>query len=122
MFKGLKINTAIIICVAFLFRLFSLSLSFISSSNESTATCVIKKGTSFVESEKNPKPIFTDLMFSEEDPDDEKEHKSFTPVLLESFSGLTICGIGNQVKAIARGKHFACTPSRRRIEFCVFRI
>jgi hypothetical protein len=129
MFKGLKINIVIIICVAFLFRLFSLSLSFVSSSNESNSlinpclTYVAKKGASLVESEKNSKSVYTDLVFSEEDPDDENEHKSFTPILLESFSGLTVCCIGNHFKAITpSNKHFAYKSSQRRIEFGVFRI
>lgn len=126
MLKGLKINIAIIVCVAFLFRLFSLSLSYISSSNESNtlaSACVAKKGTSLVESEKNSKSIFTDLVFSEEDPDDENEYKSFIPILLESFSGLTVCSIGSHFKAITpSNKHFAYKSSQRRIEFGVFRI
>jgi hypothetical protein len=129
MFKGLKINIAIIICVAFLFRLFSLSLSSASSPNESNIpestylTYVIKKGTSFVESEKNSKPIFTEIIFSEEDPDDENEHKSFTPILLESFCSLTVRSIESHVKAITPiNKHFASNSSQRHLEFGVFRI
>ncbi|MBP9068081.1 MAG: hypothetical protein KBG47_01145 [Bacteroidia bacterium] len=129
MFKGLKINIAIIICVAFLFRLLSLSLSFVSSSNESNSlastsyTYLAKKGSSLVESEKNSTSVFTDLVFSEEDPDDENEYKSFTPVLLEYFSGLVVCCIGNHVKATTpSNKHFAYNSSQRRIEFGVFRI
>lgn len=129
MFKGLKINIAIIICVAFLFRLFSLCLSFISSSNESNnlssayLTSVTKKGIVHVAPLKNSKFIYTDVVFSEEDTDDENEQKSFAPTLLESFVGLTLCSIGNHVKAITpSNKHFACNSSQRRLEFGVFRI
>lgn len=129
MLKGLKINIAIIVCVAFLFRLFSLSLSFVSSSNESNTlasaylTSVSKKGIVHVAPLKNSKSIYTDVVISEEDPDDENEHKSFTPILLESFCGLTVCSIGNHVKAITpSNKHFACNSSQRRLEFGVFRI
>lgn len=128
MFKGLKINIAVVICVAFLFRLFSLSL-FVSSSNESialtsvNASTLTKKGMIHVEPVENSKSIFTDVVFSEEDVDDENEHRSFTPILLESFNGLTLCCIGSHVKAVTpSNKHFACNSSQRRLEFGVFRI
>lgn len=128
MYKGLKINIAIIVCVAFLFRLFSLSLSFVSSLNEQesntvASTSVIKKGIVNVAPLKNSKSIYTDVVISEEDPDDENEHKSFTPILLESFCGLIVCSIGSHFKAITpSNKHFACNSSQRRLEFGVFRI
>lgn len=127
MYKGLKINTAIIICVAFLFRLFS--LSFVSSSSESNTlasaylTSVTKKGIVHVAPVKKSKSIYTDVVISEEDSDDENEHKYFTPILLESFSGLTVCSFVSHFKAITpSNKHFACNSSQRRLEFGVFRI
>lgn len=129
MFKGLKINTAIIICVAFLFRLFSLSLSIASTSSENPAltstiaTSSVSKTTSLVESEKSSKSIFTEVVFSEEDPDDENEFKSFTPVLLETFCNVTLNNNKSHLQAITpSNKHFTCNSSQRHLEFGVFRI
>lgn len=129
MFKRLKINTAIIICVAFLFRLLSLSYGFISPPNEGNALlntgckCAIEKGTSLIGSEKDSKSIYTDVVFSEEDADDENEQRSFTPVLLECFSGIDVYSIGSHVRAITpSNKHFVYNSSQRHLEYGVFRI
>ncbi len=130
MLKGLKINIAILICVAFLFRLFTLSSGFISSLDEaqdlhtkSNYAFITKKETAHIEPLTNSQSSYSDLEFSEENSDDENEFKVQTPFILQSFCAPVQYSIIKQEGVITpSNKHYIRSSSQRHLEFGVFRI
>lgn len=120
MLKGLKINTAIIICVAFLLRLFTLSVGFVSSANEQGGNTVAHIQ---VEPLKKSEASYSYIEFSEEDSDDKNENKFHAPLLLESLYAPVQNNVKGQIIAITpSNKHYVYNSSKRHLEFGVFRI
>lgn len=130
MLRKLKINTALIICVAFLFRLFTLSAGFISSLDDQQNThlkgyyaFITKKEITHIEPVTNSQTSYSDLEFSEEDSDDENEFKLHTSFILELFSAPIQHSVIKQIAVITpSNKHYLCSSSQRHLEFGVFRI
>lgn len=129
MLRKLKINTALIICVAFLFRLFTLNAGFISALDDQQNihakgyyALITKKEIIHVEPVTDSKVSYSDLEFSEED-SDENEFKIYTSLLLESFYAPIQHSVIKQIAVITpSNKHYISSSSQRHLEFGVFRI
>ena len=121
MTKGLKINTALLICVAFIFRLYSLSAGFVNMQSASRVSFVNSKIK--FEAGKTTQTSFSELQFSEEDSVDENEHKISNPLVLDLIHSSDEVAIIKQVVAISpSNKHYSGHSYRRHVEFCVYRI
>lgn len=129
MFFGLKINTALLICLAFIFRLIFVSAGNISSlhsqnsnSNKKQFSFAFKKRRNIDPFDNSATPKYSAVEISEEDSDDEAQHKLATPLLIQ-FNALVIGNAKCQIRAISPfNKHYTYNSAQRHLEFRVFRI
>ena len=132
MFKAIKINTAVLICTAFIFRLLFVNIGLISTLNNNQHNGNIKRHFASIIKKRRKQfdPITSCKNFGystvealEEDSNDEELFKSnFLPLLFLFYSK-----IENEINAILKkitsfNKHFSYSSSYRYVEYRVFRI
>lgn len=130
MTKVLKINIAFVLCASLFFRLFFLSIDFISpnskwnKSSEPHLTCNSGHDEeAVVECLKLQSFLLAEIEVSEKDCDDENESKDQASHSLGYFSSHFIYKLSQQTQAVSpSNKHFAFNSTRRYLEFRVFRI
>lgn len=132
MLPSTKINTAVIICAAFIFRLLFVNIGLVSSLNTSQNNSTIKRHFSTVikKRRKNFDPITNSKNFGysvveilEEDSNDEEQFKLNPFLILFIFYSKIESKIQNVLKKITPfNKHFSFNSSNRHVEYRVFRI
>lgn len=126
MLNRLKINIAVIICLAFLFRLFSFSIGYLSFSSEqqvSNSFYTVKNSQTQIDPLQKSEIPYSDIEFSEEDSDDDNELKFHASFLLELFYVPVQHKLIKQVPVITpTNKYFTSSSFQRHLEFGVFRI
>ena len=128
----LKINTATLICFAFIFRLLFVNIGIVSSLNTIQGNHHLKTGYSNVlkQSGKSIEPLtkpvnfgFSPLEILEEDSDNDHHFKLNPYTLVHFFHPKIECKIKNTLKTITPfNKYFSYKSSYRYIEYQVFRI
>lgn len=129
MIPGLKINTAMMICFAFIFRLLFVSAGTVSSINAHTAAAkkniaiaLKNRKTQIDPVENTTTPKYSAVEISEEDSDDEVQHKISTPLLMQ-FNFSVADNIRTLIQPISPfSKYYTCNSVQRHVEFRVFRI
>lgn len=132
MFRRLKINTAVLICTAFVFRLLFVNIGLVSSLNTSHNnstikhhfSSIIKKRRKQFDPTTSSKTIgFSVVEITEEDSNDEEQFKLNPFTLFCVFYSKVESKITNVLKNITHfNQHFAFNSSHRYIEYRVFRI
>jgi hypothetical protein len=132
MLRGLKINTAALICVAFIFRLLFVNIGLVSSLNTSQNNSTIKRlfSTVIKKRRKQFDPItsskntgYSTVEILEEDSNDEELFKLNPFPLLFIFYSQIENKIKDTLKKITPfNKHFSFNSSNRHVEYRVFRI
>lgn len=132
MLGRLKINTATLICLAFIFRLLFVNIGFIASSNTNQNNNIIKRHFSTVikKRRKSVDPInnsvslgYSPLEILEEDSNNDDQFKLNPFFLIHVFYSKVECKIKNALKKITPfNKYFSYKSSYRYIEYQVFRI
>ena len=132
MLGRLKINTATVICLAFIFRLLFVNIGVISASNTNQNNNIIKRHFSTVikKRRKNVDPVnnsviigFSPLEIFEEDSDNDDQFKLTPFILIHFFYSQIECKIKDTLKKITPfNKYFSYKSSYRYIEYQVFRI
>lgn len=132
MLRILNINTAFLICTAFVFRLLFVNLGLVSSLNTNQNNSTIKRHFSTVIKKRRKQfdPVTTcksngcsAVEILEEDTDDEDFFRLNTFPLLFIFYSKIELKIKDILKRITPfNKRFAFNPSSRHLEYQVFRI
>ena len=128
MLGRLKINTATLICLAFIFRLLFINIGIASSLNPSNLkrhfSTVIKKRGNNLDPLNNAVGIgYSPLEILEEDSNDDEQFKINPSLLSHVFYSKIECKIKNTLKKITPfNKYFSYKSSYRYIEYQVFRI
>jgi hypothetical protein len=132
MLGKLKIETATLICFAFIFRLLFVNVGVISSLNTNQNNSIIKRHFSTIikKRRKNVDPINNSVIIGyssfgilEEDNDNDDQFKLNPFTLLHVFYSRIECKIKNTLKRITPfNKYFSYKSSYRYIEYQVFRI
>jgi hypothetical protein len=131
MSRRFKINTAILICSAFIFRLLVVNISVISSLStwqnnvfiKNHYSTIIKRRRNFerVNNSKNSECLVPEIC--EVDPNNETKFKSKPFLLTQILYSLVANDIMNELKKIIPFyKHFSYFSSHRYLAFQVFRI
>jgi hypothetical protein len=126
----LKINTATLICFAFIFRLLFVNIGVISASNANNSiikrhfSSVIKKRRKNIDPINNSKnPGYLSVEILEEDSNDDDQFKLTPSILIHIFYSKIESKIKNTLKKITPfNKYFSYKSSYRYIEYQVFRI
>jgi hypothetical protein len=94
-----------------------------SGSNKKQFSFALKKKRKNVDpSDNSSTPKYSAVEISEEDSDDEAQHKLATPLLIQ-FNALVIDNTRSQIQAISPfNKHYTYNSTQRHLEFRVFRI
>lgn len=132
MLGRIKINTAVLICTAFIFRLLFTNIGFAASLNTNQNSNTVKRHFSTVIKKRRKQfdPITTSkttgysaVEIIEEDSNDEEIFKLNAFPLLSLFYSEIECKIKDTLKKINPfNKHFSFNSSNRHIEYRVFRI
>lgn len=128
MLGRLKINTATLICLAFIFRLLFINISIGASLNPSHIkrqfSIVTKKRIRNIDPVNNSVGIgYSPLEILEEDSNDDDEFKLNPSLIFHVFYSKIECKIKNTLKKITPfNKYFSYKSSYRYIEYQVFRI
>jgi hypothetical protein len=132
MLGRLKINTAALICLAFIFRLLFVNVGVISSLKTNQNNNIIKRHFSTVikKRSKNVDPInnstssgYSPFGILEEDNDNDDQFKLNPFTLIHFFYSRIECKIKNTLKKITPfNKYFSYKSSYRYIEYQVFKI
>ena len=132
MLGRININTAALICAAFIFRLLFINVGIISSLSTSQNTSNIKRHFSTVIKKRRKQfdPItssnnvgYSTVEITEEDSNDEEQFKLNPSTLLFVFYSKIEHKIKDVLKKINPfNKHFSFNSSNRHLEYQVFRI
>jgi hypothetical protein len=132
MLRILKINTATLICFAFIFRLLFVNIGVVSSLNINQSNFNIKRPFSNIIKQRrksidpinNPVGIgFSPLEILEEGSDNDHQFKLNPYALTNFFYPKIECKLKNTLKLITPfNKYFCYKSSNRYIEYQVFRI
>jgi hypothetical protein len=134
MIKSSKINIALLILCAFVFRLLFVNISNISSLNTQHTNSIVKhhfsikmKRRKHIEASqdntKNRDYSITTEVYEEDSDDDDNEIKSNAFVLVESLSPLASSQTENKLSNFTSlSKHFSYSSSPRYLTFQAFRI
>jgi len=131
MFKSLKINTAILICIAFIFRLLFVNIGLISSLETQQSKSIIK--THFSSTIKKRRQIqssnnlinsgYSAIEICEEDTDEASLLKSNPFLLVQILFSFFWNKINSQIKKITSFYNYlSYNSSHRYLAFQVFRI
>lgn len=132
MLQRLKINTAVLICTAFIFRLLFVNIGLASSINTGQNNGTIKRHFSTVIKKRRKQfdPITNSVRFGysaveilEEDSNDENQFKLNPFLFVHVFYSVVENKIKDTLRKITSfNKYFSYNSSRRHLEYGVFRI
>lgn len=131
MFRMLKINTTLLICSAFIFRILFVNIGLVSSLNtQQNSNSVKKYFSTILKKRKNFDSVYNSIGFGyssaeilEECSDDDEQFKLSPFNLLIIFNSKVENKIKNVLKKITSfNKRFSFSSSERYIEYQVFRI
>ena len=132
MLRKIKINTAALVCIAFIFRLLFVNIGLVSSFNTHLCNKTIKHHASalITKTETQVEPVSDSINFgfpsaaiAEEGSDDDEQFKLSTFSLSHVFYCQIQSKIENTLKKISSfNKHFAYNSSQRYLEYQVFRV
>lgn len=131
MLRNFKINSAVLICMAFVFRLLFVNIGVVSSLNtrqfnshaKHHFSTLAKKGRSLEASDNSGTRDYLAIEICEEDSDEENEIKSDPSSLLQVLYCGVVSKINDGLKKITATHHsLSYTATHRYLAFKVFRI